>query len=430
MTTGTRKVAATLLMGLGLISGCGRPLTGPSGAEATASGLPGFASADPSAAASSSSSGDFKVTVMEASYGTIAVTTTPGSICLVQLSVNYGYYGERPPSLLPQLTAGATGVVRWTYAAPRVPKDAASYTVTCHKETLTGTAFGSFDITPAPMKATTISARVTVESPPHLNLNPDPSLVPLRDAAVAKMKATLASEWRSATRGLGGLTLVDEGSDISISVVAARGTSVHRQNESDDSQDIIVYVSDRFGPQSVENLVATALHELGHIWCCYGPGTFPAGTDEQGHWLTKERSPGLYGVDKYGLMTDPVTCVNFATVVSCPNRFSDREMTALGFATFPAPAVDPCITQALSLNSSLNALKPQIDAQSATLTSLDAQIKAIKTQYPNGNYPPSVAATYNSLVDQYNPLVAPYNANLTTYNSQLQKLNALPCDAS
>jgi hypothetical protein len=442
MTARTARTFAIGLISALLAAGCGPLGAGPGpigGGNPTASDAPGFASPDPSASSA------FKVSVTEASYGTLAVTTAPGSTCLVLLTVSTGYYGEKPPSLLPQQTVTAAGVVRWTYAAPRVPNGAAQYTVTCHKDALTGNAFGSFDVpAAAPLRATAFTARVTTDSPSHVLVSPDPSLVPLRDAVAAKMKATLATEWKSATRGLGGLTLVDQGADIQIQVVAAKGTSVHRQYPDDQSQDVVVYVSDRLGPQSVENAVATALHELGHIWCCYGPGTYPAGTEQQGHWLTNERSPGLYGPDKYGLMTDPVTCITFGTFVSCPNRFRDREMTALGFTSFPPPVIDACVSQALSLKNMLAnqdaqvaTMKAQLDAQSATLTSLDTQIQAIKAQYPSGNYPPAVAAQFNTLVAQYNPLVGPYNQALNSYNalvgqrnSTAAQLNALPCDAS
>jgi len=95
------------------------------------------------------------------------------------------------------------------------------------------------------------------------------------------------------------------------------------------------------------------------------------------------------------------TCVSFGAVLSCPNRFSDREMAALGFTNFPPPAPDPCITQVLSLQSQLN--------------SLGAQITAIEAQYPRG-IPSSIYDSYVAMVNQYNSLVS--------------RRNALPCDAS
>jgi hypothetical protein len=287
-----------------------------------------------------------------------------------------------------------------------------------------------------PIAASGMSVHVIGDNPPGTVQRTEPSLMPLRDAALTKMKATLASEWRRATRGLGGVQLVDDSPDITIYLVPARGTSVHRKG-GDGSQDIVIYVSDpQFGPETTENLVATALHELGHIWCCYGSD---AGTD--GHWLQLIRDPGLYGVDKYGLMTHPVTCEVFGSVVSCPNRFSDREMRAIGFATFPAPAADPCVTQGLALTAQVNsveaqlmALRPQLDADKAKLTQLGSQIHSLEAQYPNG-MPQSVYTQYQALIAQYNQLTMDSNARIDTYNtladrdrSLVAQMNALLCD--
>jgi hypothetical protein len=76
-------------------------------------------------------------------------------------------------------------------------------------------------------------------------------------------------------------------------------------------------------------------------------------------------------------------------------------MVALGFTNFPPPAPDPCITQALSLQSQLN--------------SLGAQIRAIEVQYPRG-IPSAIYDNYVAMVSQYNALVS--------------RRNALPCDPS
>jgi hypothetical protein len=231
--------------------------------------------------------------------------------------------------------------------------------------------------------------------------------VPLRDASAAKMAATLAAEWKSATRGLGSLEVVEGSADITIYVAAAKSLS-HWVQGTDDSQQIVVFVAGEIGARNVENNVAVALHELGHIWCCRGPDT------SDGHWLTKQASPGLYGVDKYGLMTDPVTCLSFGSVLSCPNRFSDRELVALGFTSFPPPAVEPCIQQGLALRS-------QIAGDRATLASLDAQIRATEREYPNGA-PPAAYRAYLALIAQYNTLSDQTNA-------KVRRLGTLPCDS-
>lgn len=351
------------------------------------------------------------ITVSDAKYGLLSVRTAPGARCDANLRITAGTYGDAPPDTLPGTSAGPDGFVSWSYSAPRVPSGTAGYTVRCQGDVVSEEKTGNFSIPTHPIVASSLTVRVTTELPPREQIDPDPSLVPLRDESFAKIKATLATEWKSATRGLGSLQVDDRSADITMFVIPARGTSVHRTSLGDDSQDILIYVSsNELGRRTVENNVAVALHELGHIWCCRGPGA-----TDSGHWAEKQLSPGLYGVDKYGLMNEPVLCTQFGTILSCPNRFSDREMVALGFTNFPAPAPDPCITQGLSLRSQLNT----IDSQ---LTTLSAQIKAIETQYPGGA-PPAVYNNYVSLVSQYNTLVG-------RQNTLVGQLNGLPCDSS
>jgi hypothetical protein len=359
------------------------------------------------------------ISVTDAKYGLLSVRTVPGARCHADLRITAGTYGDAPPGTLPGTTAGLDGFVTWTYPAPRVPSGTAGYTVRCQGDSASEVKTGNFTIPTRPIVASSLTVRVTTELPPREQVNEDPALVARRDESFAKIKATLAAEWKSATRGMGSLQVADESADITMFVIAGRGTSVHRTSRGDDSQDILIYVSDDRGcleapsfscPRNVENNVAVALHELGHIWCCHGPGA-----TETGHWAEKLVSPGLYGVDKHGLMNEPVLCTRFGAILSCPNRFSDREMVALGFSNFPPPAPDPCITQGLSLRSQVNTL----DAQ---LVSLAAQIKAIETQYPGGA-PPAVYNNYVALVSQYNTLVGRQNA-------LVGQLNGLPCDSS
>ena len=348
------------------------------------------------------------VTVTDVKYGLLAVRTAPGARCDAFLQISGGYYGDIPPGTLPQQSAGPDGLVSWTYPTPRIPAGTGTYTASCQGPAASETKTGAFTIPTRPIAPASFTVRVTTDLPPHEPFNPEPSLVPLRDSSAAKMAATLAVEWKSATRGLGSLVVVDGSADITLYVVASKNTS-HWVKSTDESEQIVVFVAGEIGPRNVENNVAVALHELGHIWCCRGPDT------NDGHWVTKQTSPGLYGVDKYGLMTDPVTCVSFGSVLSCPNRFSDREMTALGFTGFPPPAPDPCIQQGLSLRSQIGTARP-------TLANLDSQIRAIETQYPRGA-PPGVYSTYVSLIAQYNAL------NDQT-NEKIRQLNALPCDSS
>ena len=382
------------------VAGCGPSPAGGPGEPTAGSSQPG---ATPGATA-------LPLSVNEAKYGSLSVRTAPGVSCSASLQIPVGHYGDPAPRTLPDQLANPDGIVSWTYPTPRVPSGTAGYTATCQNATTIETKTGAFFIPTRPMSAASLTIRVTSDAPPHETFEPNPSLVPLRDASVATIRSTLAAEWRSATRGLGSLQVVDDSADITMFVIAARGTSVHRTSLSDDSQDILLYVSGELGPRSVENNVAVALHELGHIWCCHGPEA-----SEAGHWATKQPSPGLYGVDKYGIMNEPVLCTQFGAILSCPNRFSDREMLALGFTNFPPPAPDPCIQQGLALRS-------QIGSARTTLAALDAQIRQIEAQYPGGA-PPAVYNNYVSLIAQYNTL------NEET-NAKIRQLNGLPCDSS
>jgi hypothetical protein len=385
-----------------LVAACGAPPRAIAPEES-----PGVGASEP-AVPTAPATTSLPVTVAEAKYGVLSARTAPGARCEASLRIASGVYGDAPPGTLPVQTAGPDGLVTWTYSAPRVPAGTASYTVRCQGDTTSEPKTGVFTIPTRPIAPTSFTVRVTTEEPPHETFNPDPLLVPLRDASAAKMKATLSTEWRTATRALGSLQVVDGSADITVFVVASKDTS-HWVVGTDESQQVVVFVSGEIGPRNVENNVAVALHELGHIWCCRGPDT------SDGHWLTKQASPGLYGVDRYGLMNDPVTCVSFGSVLSCPNRFSDREMLALGFTNFPPPAPDPCIQQGLALRS-------QIASARATLGNLEAQIRAIEVQYPSGA-PPTVYNTYVSLIAQYNSL------NDQT-NLKIGQLNGLPCDSS
>ena len=378
-----------------------------------------IASAEPTASPPVASA--LRLAITDSKYGSLAIETVPGASCSVDIVVTSTQYGEVPPATLGELTAPANGLLRWTYAAPRIPNSNGMHWVTCNVAGVTVREWKGFAIAKTPMAATNLAVRVTTDVAPRDIAPADPSLIPLRDAALAKMRATLGTEWKNATRGLGTVQLVDQSADITVFLVAGRGTSVNRHG-GDGSEDIVVYVSGEFGPKTVENIVATTLHELGHIWCCSGPDA-----DDGGHWKVKERDPGLYGVDKYGLMTDPVTCVSFGAVLSCPNRFSDREMRALGFASFPAPTPDPCVTQGLSLSTQLRSLQQQIDTNKARVSQLESQINGLVTQYPGG-LPPVQYAQYQSMVSQYNQLLADTNARVDSYNKIATQLNALPCD--
>jgi len=364
------------------------------------------------------------ITVAASRYGAVQVRTTPGASCSLVVKVSSGTFGDAPPNLT-AATAGADGSVGWSYAAPLAPAGHGQHIVVCTDGSRSSEVMSEFEIAARKLEARGFTVRVEAVDPnrglPAVNTRLDPMLVPARDATVARIAATLENEWKLATRGLGALTLVPSSADIAVYVLPGKGTSVHA-TAADGTQRVVTYVVGDLGAVSAENGVAVVLHELGHIWCCGGPD---AGSD--GHWLEKVPDPLLRGVDRFGLMTHPVTCLVGRGFESCPNRFSERELRAMGFTEIPAPAPDPCITQKSSLNARLATQRSTVDGQKEQLAVVDGRIKAIVAQYPSRQLPPDVYATYVDLVAQYNRLAAQIDANVAAYNATIDQLNALPC---
>jgi hypothetical protein len=136
----------------------------------------------------------------------------------------------------------------------------------------------------------------------------------LRDS----IAGALPDAWVTATGGRGKLSLRTD-ADIEVELDGTDGTSVLVQHKRDGkiiSRTIAVHTLESNRHLSVPELMATVLHELGHIWCCYGPGTV------DGHWsdAPAEFSP-------VGLMTSPMRCqVTAGNDPVCPSVFSDREL--------------------------------------------------------------------------------------------------------
>jgi len=368
------------------------------------------------------------LTVASSSYGALEIKTLPGDSCDVAIKVEPGVFGDGPPKTLAG-RADATGTVSFTYAAPLVPAGNGRHEVTCTGAEGARSTWSQFDIGLKSLDAKSFTARIQAVDPiaglDGLNTKLEPSLVAARDASVARLNETLVKEWSAATRGLGAVKLVPSSADIVIYVVPGRSNSLHLTSP-DGSQRILLFMVDDLGPVSIANSVAVALHELGHIWCCRGDD---AGAD--GHWLKAIADPLLQGVDRFGLMTHPVTCLVFPGFVTCPNRFSERELHTMGFAEVPAPPADPCVTQAnalvtqiAALDASLASTRTTIDASNAQLATLEGRIAQIEAQYPGGA-PPDVYAVYMSLIDQYNRLLGENNARVDSFNLNLEQRNAL-----
>jgi hypothetical protein len=369
------------------------------------------------------------LTVVSSRYGALDIKTRPLDRCDVAIKVDAGTFGDGPPKTLAG-KADATGVLSWTYPTPLVPAGHGRYEVSCAGADGPQSIWSEFEVALKGIDPKSFTARVqavdAVAGLAGITTRLDPSLVAARDATVMRLNDTLVKEWSAATRGLSTVKLVESSADIVIYVVPGRSSSLHLTSP-DGSQRILVYMVDELGPVSTENSVAVALHELGHIWCCRAAD---AGTD--GHWLDTIADPLLQGVDRFGLMTHPVTCMVYPGFVTCPNRFSERELRTMGFADIPAPRVDACVTQAnnlvtqiTNLDASLASTRRTIDATNAQLTTISGRIAAIESQYPTRILPPDVYATYTSLIDQYTRLLAENNARIDAFNRSVEQRNTL-----
>ena len=139
----------------------------------------------------------------------------------------------------------------------------------------------------------------------------------LRDA----IAAALPNAWATATAGRGQLSLRTDG-DIDVELDGTNGTSALTQHSSGGkvtSRKIAVHTVDGSRHLTVPELMATVLHELGHIWCCFGPGT------KDGHWA---ETPTDFS--SVGLMYSPMNCrVTRGSDPICPSVFSERELAEM-----------------------------------------------------------------------------------------------------
>lgn len=366
--------------------------------------------------------------VTESTYGTVGLRTAAGVSCRVEVSVNAGAFGDPPRSPL-QGQADAAGALRMTYATPRLPPGRGLHHVSCGEGPRRASQTAPFDVPDRAVSAAAMSVRVAAPAPGGERIPGNVAFVSVltdvRDRAIARLRTSLATEWRDATRGLGGISVVDESADVVVKVLPAAGTSVHR-TAADGSEDVLLYVADDRGAIDLDNLVAIALHELGHVWCCRGPGT----TD--GHWNVPEASDTLTGLDRFGLMNHPVMCATLRSgILSCPNRFSDRELRTMGFTSIPRATADPCVARSEAVRAQLRTGETDIAARNERIKELNAraaallaEIRAVEARYPNGA-PADVLARYRADLEAYNALVASIRAEIAEYEARVAAYNAL-----
>ncbi|HEV8230637.1 MAG TPA: hypothetical protein VGQ86_11830, partial [Candidatus Limnocylindria bacterium] len=133
MLANSRASALLLAAAVTAAAGCS---TAPERSSGDVGGTAPVATAAPTVALS----------VSEARYGSLVVRTDAGARCGALLRIRAGTYGDAPPGTLADQTAGADGLVSWTYAAPRVPAGTASYTVSCQSSAASESRSGAFSI--------------------------------------------------------------------------------------------------------------------------------------------------------------------------------------------------------------------------------------------------------------------------------------------
>jgi hypothetical protein len=379
-----------------------------------------------------------EVRVMNSSYGALTIATEPGASCRLEVTVDRGTFGEGPPSSV-EGSADRSGTLALQYPAPQIPPGRGRHFVTCDDVSRTAWASADFEIASGRLDPRGLHVRLErVEGTTILagaTTRLDPSLVPARDEIAAYLATVLEDEWRRATRGLGSLTLVGSSADVVVYVLPGRGTSLNERS-SDGTERVVLYVADGPSTISTGKSLSVALHELGHTWCCFGPG---AGSDE--HWLERTPAPELAGVNRFGLMVHPVACRTAAGREVCATRFSDRELRAMGFADVPMPLADDCSTELGAADAEISSLDRSlaesgrvIDSENGTLASLVDQLRAMESQYPEQTMPPDARAVYRRTADTYDGvhqetsrLIAEYNATVQSRNATAVRRAALPC---
>lgn len=247
----------------------------------------------------------------------------------------------------------------------------------------------------------------------------DNGLLGAQTAAVAHLRAMLPTAWSEATRGLGTLTVVSDKPGIVMRVVAASGTSVHRSSRNKAS-DIVIFVADGGRPLGQQELTSTAVHELGHIWCCRGPEA------SEGHWTAPMDDGVEFGLNRYGLMNSPVGCNTQRDGSSlCPIRFSGRELATMAFNALPTVTPDACVAQAQRLKRQIDLANQSLTASEGTISSQRRRVNNLKHDvesydvYRFSGVPSRIYPAYVDTLDEYNDAVGRLNSLVAQHNRQV-----------
>ena len=226
-----------------------------------------------------------------------------------------------------------------------------------------------------PANATDLSVTIVAYASP----TDQPRFVSTRDSLIGYLQVNLPGAWKTATRGLGSQRVMPDRTAITVKVIAAQGTSVHR-SASNRPADVHIYVADDHGALSPDNAISTTLHELGHIWCCRGEGT------SEGHWLTAVSEGKLIGLNEFGLMNSPVECqILKSREFACPSVFSERDLLTMGFAAIPRATNNTCVVQVDQRQKRVQSIDAELAQTKSDIDSLEAQIKRLAATGASAN---------------------------------------------
>src|SRR5438093_13554147 len=114
-------------------------------------------------------------------------------------------------------------------------------------------------------------------------------------------------------------------------------------------------------------------------------------------------------------MNHPVLCLSTTAGSKCPDRFSDRELRELGFASVPVATPDPCVADADRLKTSLKSVEAKLLADRGVKDGLKAEVDRLRPTVDRRD--PAQVARFNALVDRQSAAIAAYNRDVDTFNA-------------